>query len=308
MPRELTRRELLAGTGAVGAVLWATEGTGRTADAASPWPLALNASTIRPAPLEDKIRIAAEAGYDGIELWTNELERYAGEGKSLDDLRKRIADRGLSVPNTIGLGGAMPGEEEKRPAALEAVRRRLDVAAKVGAECIAAPPSPDREDMDVLWVAERYKELLAIGREFGVRVALEFLAFFKGFNRLGKTAAAAIETDERDACLVPDVFHMFLGGSGFNGIRYLHGDFIAVLHINDAPAEPRRAEQRDQHRVYPGDGILPLVQLLRDLKHIGFRGALSLELFNRDYWQQEPMTVARTGIEKMREVIAKSDA
>ena len=49
-----------------------------------------------------------------------------------------------------------------------------------------------------------------------------------------------------------------------------------------------------------------LVSMLRDLRLAGFRGVLSLELFNRDYWKQDPLVVARTGLAKMKEVVAKS--
>ena len=70
--------------------------------------------------------------------------------------------------------------------------------------------------------------------------------------------------------------------------------------MNDYPADPPRAEIKDEHRVYPGDGIAPLADLVRDPRPIGFRGFFSLELFNRGYWQQDPRTVARTGLEKMR--------
>ena len=56
--------------------------------------------------------------------------------------------------------------------------------------------------------------------------------------------------------------------------------------------------------MYPGDGHLPLVQLVRDLKAIGYTGPLSLEVFNQEYYKQDPLTVARTGIEKMRAVVA----
>ena len=240
------------------------------------------------------------------QLWINELQRYAGEGNALSDLGKRIADLGLFVPNIIGLWGCMPASEQERAAALETVRRRLDIAAQVGAKCSAAMPAPDRADMDLLWVAQRYRELLALGREFGVRVALEFVGFFKGISRLGQAVAIGIDANERDACVVADTFHLYRGGSGFNGIRHLNGDFIAVLHWNDAPASPPRQEQRDADRVYPGDGVLPLAQLLGDLRDIGYRGCLSLELFNRTYWKQDPLTVARTGIEKIRAVIAES--
>jgi 2-keto-myo-inositol isomerase len=52
--------------------------------------------------------------------------------------------------------------------------------------------------------------------------------------------------------------------------------------------------------------VAPLTSVFRDLNAIGFRGALSLELFNRDYWKQDPLSVARTGLEKMRAAVRKS--
>jgi sugar phosphate isomerase/epimerase len=70
--------------------------------------------------------------------------------------------------------------------------------------------------------------------------------------------------------------------------------------MNDYPADPPRETIRDEHRVYPGDGIAPVAQILRGLKANGFQGALSLELFNRQLWEQDAMDVARTGLEKMR--------
>jgi sugar phosphate isomerase/epimerase len=77
---------------------------------------------------------------------------------------------------------------------------------------------------------------------------------------------------------------------------------MQVFHMNDYPAKPARAEITDAHRVYPGDGVAPLVPMLRTLRSLGFRGVLSLELFNRDYWKQNPLTVAQRGLEKMRAV------
>jgi sugar phosphate isomerase/epimerase len=79
-----------------------------------------------------------------------------------------------------------------------------------------------------------------------------------------------------------------------------------VFHINDYPAEPPREAISDAHRVYPGDGVAPLKDVLRDLRLAGFRGYLSLELFNRDYWKQDALAVAKTGLEKTKSVVAQS--
>ncbi len=75
----------------------------RWQNGASPWPLCLDTATIRPASLEEKIRIAAKAGFDPIEPWEAELHEYEQKGGSLADLGKRIRDAGLFVPSVIGL-------------------------------------------------------------------------------------------------------------------------------------------------------------------------------------------------------------
>ena len=271
---------------------------------ASPWPITLNSSTIRPTPLKDKIRIAAETGYDGIELWVNELEKHESEGGSLKDLAAEIRGRGLFVPNVIGLWDCMPMEEEAWKKSLEATRNRMRLASGVGSQHVAAIPAPDRPDFDLKVGASRYRDLLKIGRdEFNIIVACEFVGFMKGVYRLGQGTAIALDADDRDAGLVADTFPLYRGGSGFEGIRHLAGHFIAVFHWNDVPAEPPREQLGDEHRIYPGDGILPLKQTLKHLREIDYRGPLSLEMFNREHWAQDPRQVAETGLRKMRELI-----
>jgi len=81
-------------------------------------------------------------------------------------------------------------------------------------------------------------------------------------------------------------------------------DALEVIHMNDYPDKPTRARINDSHRVYPGDGVAPLKQVITDLSNMGGTKVLSLELFNREYWKSDPLTVAKTGLEKMRKVVA----
>jgi sugar phosphate isomerase/epimerase len=81
-----------------------------------------------------------------------------------------------------------------------------------------------------------------------------------------------------------------------------------VFHMNDYPADPPRERITDADRVFPGDGTAPLEEILRTLASVGFRGMLSLELFNRTYWQQPALTVARTGLEKMQQAVRAAQA
>jgi 2-keto-myo-inositol isomerase len=276
-------------------------------DGISLWPLAINSSTIRPATIQDKLAAVAGAGWDAIELWIDELDKYEKGGGKLPDLAKQIRDMGLFVPNIIGLWECMPATQEAFDASLPATRERMRMSAAVGSEFVAAIPAPDRADFDMAWGSHCYRELMRIGRDdYNIKVAFEFVGFLKGIHRLGQAAGIALDTNDPAACLIMDTFHLFRGGSGFNGIKAIQGELIANFHWNDVPGDIPREKQGDEHRIYPGDGILPLTQVLKDLKAINYRRTLSLEIFHREYWKQEPRQVAKDGLRKMRECIAEA--
>ncbi len=274
----------------------------------SPWALVLNTSTIRPAPnLLEKIKIAHETKWDGIEPWINEIEDYEKQGGNLKDLGKQIKDLGLIVPNVIGLWDSMPEGEDAFKTSLEVNRNRMRMAADIGSLHIAAIPAPDKENIDLKWCSHCYKELLKIGEEeYGIRVVVEFVGFFKGVHRLGQACAIALDADDPRACILADTFHLFRGGSGFSGLELLQGKFITHFHWNDVPGDVPREEQGDAHRVFPGDGILPLKDVLVTLKNIGYTGCLSLETFNREHWKQDLKVVAENGLKKMLDCVKLS--
>jgi sugar phosphate isomerase/epimerase len=308
---QLTRRDWLKAGGmaalAAGAALPApAKAEAEEKPGKERWLLGINSATIRPAGLETKIAAASRAGFDAIELWNGDLAEWEKSGKPLEDLGKRIKDAGLTVTNVIALWDAMPPKDEDKPKTYERLKAGLAQAAKVGAQHIAAIPTPNRPDMNLLWAARRYAELVDLGKEAGVKVALEFAGFIQTIHTLGQGACVAVEADRPEACLVADTFHVWRGGGNFGGVKFLNGSLFAVWHFNDVPARPDRSRLNDSDRIYPGDGILPLVQLLKDLWASGFRGPLSLELFNREEYRKDPAEVAKVGIEKMRAVVAKA--
>jgi sugar phosphate isomerase/epimerase len=76
--------------------------------------------------------------------------------------------------------------------------------------------------------------------------------------------------------------------------------------VNDYPDKPPRATISDADRVYPGDGVAPVVEILKGIAAKRHPVALSLELFNRTYWKQDALLVAQTGLRKMKDVARKA--
>jgi sugar phosphate isomerase/epimerase len=270
----------------------------------------MNTSTLQgfKLPIDQELDLIAKVGYQGVEPWIRELEEYQEAGKSVVDLGKRARDLGLAIPSAIGFFDWVVDDDAQRQKGFENAKRGMQLVRKMGGAHIAAPPvgATDRNDIDLRRIAERYSELLKVGREIGVLPEVEVWGFSKTLGNLADASFVAIASGQADATILPDVYHLYKGGSAHRGLRMLNGKAIPAIHVNDYPAEPDRATITDAHRIYPGDGIAPLKEILGDLRDIGFEGYLSLELFNRDYWKQDPETVARTGLQKMQTAVARA--
>lgn len=313
---QLTRRDLLKNSCLVPAVGFSAALLPRAAaadsePAASPFRFCLNTSTIRgqDVGIVKEVEIAARAGYSGIEPWIDKIEAYVKAGGSLPDLKTRIADLGLTVESVIGFADWINEDETQRAAGLEQMKRDMALVRDIGGTRIAAPPSGGREkQIELTAVTERYRALLELGKAEGVVPQLEVWGFSATIGRLSEAAYVAVAAGHPDACILPDVYHLYKGGSDFAGLKLLSGLAMHCIHVNDYPAEPPRDAISDAHRVFPGDGVAPLSQIFRDLHSAGFRGALSLEVFSREYWSRDALEVAREGLEKTQAAVERAMA
>jgi len=317
MGTTLSRREAIVRTGlclgaaAAGATACVSPAEGTAADSSTePFGYCLNTGTIRGQKLSlpEEIEIAAKAGYRGIEPWVRSIQRYVEEGGSLADLKKRLDDLGVTVEGAIGFPRWSVDDDAQRAEGVEQLKQGMELVAQLGGTRIAAPPAGSNRaaGMDLLKIAERYRTILELGERTGVVPQLEIWGASLTLSRVGEAALVAVEAGHPDACLLLDAYHIYRGGSSFTGLGLLNGAAMHVFHVNDYPGDPPREELTDAHRVFPGDGVAPLPFIFRTLYAIGFRGMLSLELFNRDYWQQDPLVVARTGLEKTRAAVQQA--
>ncbi len=266
-----------------------------------------NTSTIRgqKLPLQEIVDLVAQSGYQAIEPWINEIESYVEQGGSLPDLKKRIADHGLTVESAIGFAEWLVDDEDQRARGLERARHDMDLVQRIGGKRIAAPPAGATNEPidDYLKVAERYRALLVIGDHVGVVPQVEVWGFSKTLSRLGQAVMVAIESGHPSACVLPDVYHLYKGGSEFAGLKLLNGAAMHVFHMNDYPTDSPRETIGDKDRVYPGDGAAPIEEIVGALREARFDGYLSIELFNQSYWQMDPREVARTALAKMKAAV-----
>jgi 2-keto-myo-inositol isomerase len=312
MKMNLNRRDWLLSTSAVAsaAALPMPASAAQQTAPSEPFGYCLNTSTIRgqAIPVDQEVEIAAKAGYNGFEPWLRELDDFVKKGGNLKDLGKKIADLGLKVESSIGFAEWIVDDDERRKKGLETAKRDMESVLTIGGKRIAAPPSgaTDKPGLNINAIADRYRALAELGAKIGIIPEVELWGHSKPLHRLSEVVFVALESGHPQACILPDIYHLYKGGSDFDAVKLLSGKAIGIFHVNDYPATLTREKITDADRIYPGDGDAPLKQTLRSLRDVGYRGMLSLELFNRDYWKQDAMLVAKTGLDKLKVVVKTS--
>src|SRR5689334_14818525 len=107
-----------------------------------PFQTALNASTLFPFKLSlpDQVRVAAEAGFTGIEIWVNDLSAYLAGGGTLPELRAVVADAGIAIVNAIAFFPWADADDTTRERGFAQAEHEIRMLAELGCAAVAAPP------------------------------------------------------------------------------------------------------------------------------------------------------------------------
>lgn len=307
--RDIKRRVFLKGVGAAAGLAVMPGGAVASGATLAPKPAftyCLNMSTIMGQKLGfiKELEVAAKAGFRSVEIWMGTLEAYLKNGGSLAEARKRIQDLGLRVESAIGFAAWIVDDERTRANALEQLKREMDQLAQLGCRRTAAPPAGATKtpSLDLNKVAERYRAVLELGERTGVVPHLEVWGHSHNLGRLSEVLYVAAESGHPSARLLLDVYHLYKGGSSLASLPLVGTAAVEMLHVNDYPAQLPPAQITDADRIYTGDGVAPVRQIIQTLRPADRPLILSLEVFNKEYYAQDPLLVAKTALAKMKAV------
>jgi 2-keto-myo-inositol isomerase len=266
----------------------------------------LNMSTIRGQNLGfiKELEVAAKAGFTSVEIWLDTLQAYLQSAGSLTEAKKIINGLGLKVENAIGFAQWIVDDDATRQKALTQLQGEMDMLAKIDCHRIAAPPAGATKlpliGLDT--IAERYSAILKMGRQSGVIPQLEMWGGSVNLKQVSQVLYVVAACGDADARILLDVFHVYKGQSPVGGLAFVGDGALEIFHVNDYPAgiSPEKISEPD--RVYPGDGVAPIKQILKLAKHPDKPLIISCEVFNKGYYAQDALVVAKTALAKMKAV------
>ena len=268
--------------------------------------LGLNGATTMKADLATDIRVAGQAGYDVLEIWAAKLDAFLQEG-SLADVVSLLREAGVKS-HAINSIERITFRDEAGYEGMRGRCRQLSRMAQVlGCPNIVVVPSDKPAGATKEEVCQEtvrvLRDLAGIAAGYGVKLAFEFLGFATcSVNTLADCWEIVQRVDRENVGLVIDTFHFYVGGSRLESIGQVDPQKLLIFHINDAEDLPK-AQLTDAHRLLPGEGVIPLKGIIAALKGIGFDGVCSVELFRPEYWEWEPLKLAKEAKRKTEELL-----
>ncbi|WP_233518010.1 bifunctional sugar phosphate isomerase/epimerase/4-hydroxyphenylpyruvate dioxygenase family protein [Streptomyces corynorhini] len=254
--------------------------------------------------LSEKLGAAAAAGFDGVEIFENDL---IASPLSPEEVRTRAADLGLTIDLYQPFRDAEAVPEEILRRNLRRAERKFALMERLGADLllVCSSVSPDAVDDDAL-AAEHLHRLASLASEHGIRLAYEALAWGRHVHTYDHAWRIVEAADHPALGVCLDSFHILSRGSDPRGIEEIPGEKIFFLQLADAPRIAMDVLQWSRHfRCFPGQGDFDLAGLVGHAVRAGYTGPLSLEVFNDVFRQGD---AARTAVDALRSLLVLEES
>ena len=268
--------------------------------------LAMHQNTSAGAGYRKSLEGWSRAGIKNVELTNTLLDDFL-KTDTLPAARRVVTDLGLTVVHGATGATGLWEPNPNRSASLENLKKRCEMFAALGLSRVYAATTTTQKvtEDDYKAGADNMREAGDVAKQFNMSLRIEFVrtsSFISTLTTLVKMTRAAAHPN-----LAPmfDCYHFWSGLNKLEDLDLLRPGEIGHVHFQDVPDMPRELLDNTT-RIIPGDGVSPLVRILRQLADKGYAGPLSVELFLPKYQQGDPFEVAREIRQKAESVMRQA--
>ena len=248
--------------------------------------------------LAEKLTAISAAGFDGIEIFENDLLFFDG---TATDVRRAANDLGLRMLLFQPFRDFEAGPRDRLARNLDRAERKFDLMEQLGADMmlVCSSIAPDSVDDDSI-AANDLHQLGERAARRGFRIAYEALAWGKNVKTYSHAWKIVQAANHPAVGLVVDSFHTLALDDDHKGIASIPGERIFFVQLADAPILKFDLLSWSRHfRCFPGQGALPVLDFVRSVMESGYSGPLSLEIFNDDFRAAPPRPTAVDGMRSL---------
>ena len=274
--------------------------------------IGLNPVTITPCNYEQSLQIASKAGFSGIGLRFNLIRDYLNSGHTFAEVKTLLNESKLQATEMGFLSGWMfkggiplagkrgrTGETDQQ--LIEEMEFLFLVTKELGSPPITALAELN-ETGSIQNAIKEFAWLCDQANKHGLKLMLEFAGSAPQINRTKAAWELVKESGKKNAGLLLDSFLMFMKDLHLEDLELLPTDRIFTVHVSDAIGKPKSELNMLKDRLIPGEGVIPLVPFLKEIKRKGYDGYYTIEIFNEAYQKKDPLEIAiraRSAVEKL---------
>ncbi len=257
--------------------------------------------------LEDKLDAVGSAGFDGVEIFENDL---IASSATPAEVQKRCADLGLSIDLYQPFRDFDTNLEDRLSANLRRADHKFSVMEELGTDTMLVCSSVAADAVDDPGrLAEQFHTLAERASRRGMKIAYEALAWGRHINTWGQSWDVVHRGDHSSLGICLDSFHVLSRTpepDAISGIADLPGEKIFFLQLADAPLMSMDVLQWSRHhRLFPGQGEFDLTLFVDHILTAGYAGPLSLEVFNDVFRQSDPV---HTAVDALRSLLVLEES
>ncbi|MBC3411831.1 bifunctional sugar phosphate isomerase/epimerase/4-hydroxyphenylpyruvate dioxygenase family protein [Pseudomonas sp. SWRI51] len=248
--------------------------------------------------LPEKLEAIAAAGFDGVEIFENDLLYYAGSPR---EIRQMCADLGIAITLFQPFRDFEGCRRDRQQKNLDRAERKFDLMQELGTDLVlvCSNVQPDALGDEQLLV----DDLRLLGEHAGkrgLRIGYEALAWGRHVNTYQQVWNLVRQADHPALGVILDSFHTLSLKGDPAAIRDIPGDKIFFVQMADAPILAMDVLEWSRHfRCFPGQGEMDLAGFLAPILQTGYRGPLSLEIFNDGFRAAPPRQNAADGLRSL---------
>ena len=258
--------------------------------------IALHTWTLDTTPLADVLRIAREAGYNGVELRHIDFMRGRKAGMSEDAMVTLVRDAHINVAVIGTESGVLFESGDALKNLLASLRYVSEKAVALGCDVIMVSPGLNAPG-GMAQAKQNLKTCAEITAEYGLKLALEFNSRHPVIRTLENGMELVNAVGMKNCGLLLDTYHLHCSGGNAASFRQVPVDQIITFQFSDAPPGPPSDARTPVDRLPPGKGVAPFAEIFSNLMAMGYQGYMSYEAPNPAQWNRPPDEVAREGRE-----------
>ena len=247
--------------------------------------LCMNELTImQNGDLFSHIASCAEHGYSHMEIRKASLIRTLRAGHSLEEIDRALKDHGVT-PACVNAIESISFNNRRGMRMLKELSDYLFYCCRsIGCSCVEViasfrAPTDDPEEIKQETV-QSLLQLSDVADHYGVNLALEYMGLPDSSVKTFRQSLEIVDAVGRhNVGILLDTWHHYAFGSQPEDILLARDGQVFMVHVSDCPArEPGQAIRSESY--LPGDGVVPIADMLRNLKQIGYDSAVSVEIFD----------------------------